>query len=129
MREEFFIVDLRPEWRKKPCITLWRPDDRGYTYPLAWAGRYSREQVDEGGSYYTQKGERYYQRFAVPCSIVEAMAAPLATRIVECWEAGPHLLNTGKVRMALRKARYRPTQTAALHSRQGERQEGRDGEG
>lgn len=105
---QFYIIDLRPEWTRNPCVTLWRPDDCGYAYPLAWAGKYDRATVDKGGSYYTQKGKRYWQRFAVPCEIVEAIAAPLTSRIVDCWQAGPHLLNTGKVRMALRKARYRP---------------------
>lgn len=41
---EFFIVDLRPEWRGNPYVTLWRPDDAGYAYPLPWAGRYSKAQ-------------------------------------------------------------------------------------
>jgi hypothetical protein len=106
---EFYIIDLRPEWLRNPCITLWRPDACGYAYPLAWAGKYDEAEVRRGGSYYAQKGKRYWQRFPVPCEAVEALAAPLASRIVDCWKEGPHILNTGKNRMALRRARYVPT--------------------
>lgn len=107
--EEFYIVDLRPEWTRRPCVSLWRPNDAGYAYPLAWSGRYTREQVDKGGSYYTQKGKRYFQRFAVRCDLVEGLAAPLTSKIVDCWQEGPHLLNSGKMRSALRRARYVPS--------------------
>lgn len=109
---QFYIIDLRPEWLRNPCVTLWRPDACGYAYPLAWSGKYTRAEVEKRWTYYNQKGVRYWQRFAVPCAAVEALAAELPTKIVDCWREGPHILNTGKNRMALRKARYIPAETA-----------------
>ncbi|WP_264045104.1 hypothetical protein [Methylobacterium flocculans] len=107
--ELFYVIDLRPEWTVNPCITLWRPNDSGYAYPRAWAGKYTRKQIDEGGEHYATKGGgRYYQRFAVTCETVEQMAAPLSEKIVDCWKEGPHILNSGKARVALRRARYQP---------------------
>lgn len=108
MEQLFYIVELRPEWTGNPCIALWRPDEAGCAFPLVWAGKYTREQIVEGGERYTTKaGGKYYQRFAVPCEIIERMAAPLSSRVVDSWEEGPHLLNTGRTRVALRNARYR----------------------
>lgn len=110
----YYVIDLRPEWTCRPCISLWRPNDCGYAYPLAWAGKYTAERINEGGSYYTEQGVRYFQRFAVACDIVEGLAEILPTKIVDCWQEGPHLLNTAKNRAALRRARYRPAGRSAL---------------
>lgn len=90
-----------------------RKDDRG-GYPLSRAGKYTAERINEGGSYYTDKVVRYFQRFAVACDIVEGLAEILPTKIVDCWQEGPHLLNTAMNRAALRRARYRPARRPAL---------------
>lgn len=105
---EFYVIDLRPKWLRNPCITLWRPNDAGYAYPLSWAGRYSRERIEEKREYYSQQGARYWQRFAVPCDVVEKLGVEVPKGLVDCWEHGLHVLNTGKNRMALRRNRYRP---------------------
>lgn len=110
MSAEFFIVDLRPEWRRLPCIMLWRPNNAGYAYPLPWAGRYSEATVIAGKSYYTQTEGRRHTRFAVRCDVVEKLAGEPPPGIVD-GDAGSVVLNTGANRIALRKARYRLAET------------------
>lgn len=66
-----FIVSVKHTQRGHRYITLWRPDNCGYTWALPNAGRYSREQVMEHLRYYNS-GED----LAVPCAVLEAIAVP-----------------------------------------------------
>lgn len=107
---DFYIVDVREEWRRKPYITVWRPDDAGYAFPLAWAGRYTAERINEHPSYYHKHrygSTRVLERYPVPCAVVELHAVAPSPGIID-GDAGPVLPNTGKVRAALRRARYVP---------------------
>lgn len=106
---EFFIIDLRREWRGQKYITFWRPNNSNYAWPLSWAGRYSQETVDAEGWYYCNtNGGRELVRFPVPCEIVEAMAlTPPDSGDID-GNAGPVLRNTKKVRRKLRRAAYIP---------------------
>ena len=99
----FYICDLRPEWRWKWAVTFWRPDDNGYAFPLPWAGKYTAQRVNEGGSYYTAKEGKTLIRFPVPCDVVEAMGISPPPRHID-GDVGPVVLNIGKNRIALRKA-------------------------
>lgn len=112
----FYIVDVRAQFRGNRYVTLWRPDDAGYAYPLPWAGKYSQERIDANPGYYCKHRNGTapaFDRFPVPCEIVERHAvAPDPGRIDG--NAGPVIPNTGAVRAALRRARYRP---AALRAR------------
>ena len=112
---EFFIVDLRPEWNSNPYVTLWRPDDAGYAYPLPWAGRYSKEQVDEGGSYYygSKDHRTRIDRFPVPCEVAERLSTAKPAAHVIDGDVGPVLPNTDEIKKALKAARYRPASIAA----------------
>jgi hypothetical protein len=107
---KFYIVDLRPEWAGRPCISFWRPDNCGYAYPLAWSGRYDEATIVEGGAYYTKQDGSRWVRFAAPCEVVERLAVPTPPRIVD-GNVGPVVMNTGKNRSALRRARFTPAQT------------------
>ncbi len=49
-------------------MTLWRPDDRGYTPIIDRAGRYSKEQIENDLDYYNG-GEN----IAIPAEIIESM--------------------------------------------------------
>lgn len=104
---EYYIVDVRPEWRRKPYITLWRPNDAGYAFPLPWAGKYDRARVDANPDYYATKEDARFIRFPVPCEAVERLGVNPAPRMID-GDAGPVIPNTAKVRTALRHARYLP---------------------
>lgn len=107
----FFIVDVRRAWAGQPYATLWRPDNAGYAYPLPWAGRYTREQIDAAPNLYhaTRYGtKRTLDRYPVPCAVVEALAVSPAPGVVD-GDAGPVVPNSAPIRAALRKARYVPS--------------------
>lgn len=103
---EFYIVDLRSSWTKRPYVTLWRPDNAGYAYSLPWAGKYDEARVRAGGDYYTSKeGGRFFVRFPVPCEIVERLAMPEPRPGIIDGNVGPVVINTRKIRSILRRAR------------------------
>ncbi len=117
MDEPFFIVDLRPEWNRNGYVTFWRANNAGYCYGLVFAGRYTREEVDAGGSYYTAKAwtspkgpGRLFTRFAVRCSDIEALATPSdkAGRWRLDESHGLTVRNSGVMRHRLRRLRYLP---------------------
>lgn len=106
--DEFYIVDLRPNWRGDPYVTLWRPNNAGYAYPLPWAGRYSREQIEGSPSYYACAEGGRYLRFPVPCGDVERMSTDKPAAYVIDGDIGPVVPNTKAIRAALRRARFLP---------------------
>ncbi len=109
MSEQFFIVDIREQWKCQKYIMFWRPNNRGYASPLSWAGRYDRETVDAGPGYYCNtNGEQILMRFPVPCEVVEAMAlTPPDSGDIDD-DKGLVLRNSLKVRRKLRAAAYLP---------------------
>ena len=107
--DEFYIIDLRPEWARKPYLTVWRPDNAGYAFPLSWGGIYSRETIDREPHYYaTRMGYRQWKRFPVPRAVVERLAQPKPRPGIIDGDAGPVLPNDANTKAALRKARYLP---------------------
>lgn len=111
MAGKFYIVDVRDKFRRNPYITLWRPDDAGYAYPLPWAGQYEPERIDANPNYYYTfrfESTRVLERYPVPCEIVERFGVAPAKGAID-GDAGPVLRNTREVRDALRKHRYVPT--------------------
>lgn len=113
--DEFYIVDVRDEFKGNPYITLWRPNNAGYAYPTAWAGRYTREQIDAEPGYYHKKRyghKRTLDRYPVPCSVVENLAVAPARGLID-GDAGLVLPNDSAIRSALRKARYVPAEKKA----------------
>ena len=105
MAQEYYIADMRPEWRGKPYITFWRPKDAGYAFPLPWSGRYSEETVISGGSYYTKREGRSLIRFAVPIEVVDGLATAPRPRDID-GDAGPVVVNNDFNRRKLRKAAF-----------------------
>lgn len=101
-KTEFYVADVRPEWRSNPYITFWRPKNCGYAYPLVWSGRYKQEELKPG--YHDRKEGRVFIRFAVPCSIVEAIGVAPGPGMID-GNAGPVVLNTAQNRRALRTKR------------------------
>ena len=90
---EFYVVNLSHTNKEHRYITFWRPDDKGYAWPLPWAGRYDRARILASLDYYNG-GEN----IAVPCEIVEQLAVPPAPGLIdgdvgpvvpsnaECWD-------------------------------------------
>ena len=103
MADEFFIVDLRREFRGKPYITFWRPKNANYAYPLPWSGRYLRADIDAAGGYYAAKEGRSLVRFAVPCEVAERLGSPPGPGMVD-GDVGPVVVNNAANRKALREA-------------------------
>lgn len=67
---EYYILSLK--WtRRDDCITWWGPNDSGYTWILAQAGRYSAESVDGNRAYYDNRESTV----AIPCEIAERYAS------------------------------------------------------
>jgi hypothetical protein len=108
MADEFFIADLRPDWRRDPYVSFWRPNNAGYAYPLPWSGRYSKATVDERPRYYAYAWARRYHRFPVPCFVVERLATDKPAAHVIDGDVGPVVPNTDAIRAALRRSRYIP---------------------
>ena len=107
-KDEFFIVDVREGYKGNPYITLWRPGNAGYAYPLSWAGRYTRAEIEDRPGYHYRKRDgktRTLDRFPVPCAVAERHAVAPATGLID-GDAGPVLPNTAEVRSALRRARW-----------------------
>ena len=110
---EFYIVDVRPEWRKQRYITLWRKDNAGYCWSVPWAGVYSLATVSKNGGYYANKdGRARYARFPVPREAVERLATEQPRQGDIDGNVGPILLNDEATRRALRAARYIPVREA-----------------
>lgn len=88
MSADFYIVNLshaRPSMR---YVTFWRPDCKGYAYPLSWSGRYPEARVREQLDYFNSGAN-----VAVPCSVVEALSeAPTPGDIDD--DAGPVVRST-----------------------------------
>lgn len=115
--EAFYIVDLRSEWRRQRYITLWRPNNANYAWPLPWAGKYTREQVDAEPGYYAKLrygSRRAWDRFPVPASVVERLAThqPRAGEIDG--NVGPVLLNDAATRRELHRHKRVPANPPVL---------------
>jgi hypothetical protein len=65
-----YIVNLSHIHRKHKYITVWRPDNCGYAWPLSWAGKYPLEKVMANLHYYNTGTAN----IAVPCEVLDAMA-------------------------------------------------------
>jgi hypothetical protein len=104
---EFYIVDLRPEWARKPYVTVWRPDNAGYAYPLSWGGVYRLDEL-KPGYHANKKGTARFENFPVPRAIVEALAIPEPRPGVIDGNAGPVIVNNAKTRGILRAAMFVP---------------------
>lgn len=106
---QYFIVDVRHDWRKQKYITFWRANNSNYAWPLSWAGRYDKSVVDEHGSYYCNtNGRNELVRFPVLCEIIEGMALTEPDKGDIDGNAGPVLRNSAKVRRKLRASAYIP---------------------
>lgn len=84
-----YVVSLKHTQRRHAYITVWRPDDCGYAFPLSWAGRYPIERIMAHLGYYNSG----CSAVAVPCSVLDAVAVDPAPGMID-GNAGPVVLNT-----------------------------------
>ena len=84
-----YVISLNHTHRRDPYITIWRPDDRGYAYPLSWAGRYPMERIMEHLDYYNSG----HCSVAVPCAVLDSIAVPPKPGLID-GDAGPVVPNT-----------------------------------
>jgi hypothetical protein len=107
---EYYILDVRKVWSKRPYLTFWRPNNEGYTYPLAWAGKYTQDEIDKQPDYYYKHrfgSKRILERYPVPCQIVNAMIDNPDSGTID-GNVGPIIRNTVKNKTKLRNSRYIP---------------------
>jgi hypothetical protein len=84
---EFYIISVKHTNREHQYITVWRPDDKGYAWPLSWAGKYSEDRVMASLDYYHDGSN-----VAVPCRVLDEIAVPVTPGTVDN-DAGPVVLN------------------------------------
>ncbi len=103
----YYICDLRPEWRAKPCVTFWRPKNCGYAFPLPWSGKYTLAEVSAKPDYYwarpydKPKGALY--RFPILCSVVDKFGCAPTPHLIDD-DVGPVVWKTPRIVRALRYA-------------------------
>lgn len=83
-----FIVNLSHLQRSHRYVTFWRPDDKGYAYPLSWSGRYAEERVRAALHYYNTGTAN----IAVPCDVIEQLAVDPTPGDIDN-DAGPVVRN------------------------------------
>lgn len=86
---EFYIVSVQHTKRRDRYITFWRPDNKGYTYPLSWAGKYSRNTVLNNLDYYHQGTDT----LSVDAGAIEKIAVEPNPGVID-GDAGPVVLNS-----------------------------------
>ncbi|MFD2404854.1 hypothetical protein [Azorhizophilus paspali] len=69
---QFYIVSLKHTLRLHRYITVWRPDNAGYAFPLIWAGKYYELDVRAELDYYNNG----CSTVAVPCDVLDQIAIP-----------------------------------------------------
>jgi hypothetical protein len=111
--DEFYIIDVRPEWRCQPYVTVWRPNNAGYAYPLSWGGIYRRDEL-QPGYHANKKGSSRFCNFPVPRAVAERLAVPTPRPGIIDDNTGPVLVNDEKTRRALRAARVIPERSNAI---------------
>lgn len=85
---EFYVISVHHTQRWHQYITVWRPDNKGYAWPLSWAGRYPESVVAAHPDYYHSG----FSNVVVPCEALDAVAVPPAPNTVDN-DAGPVVLN------------------------------------
>lgn len=86
---DFYIISVKHSQRRHRYITFWRPENKGYAWPLSWAGKYSEGAVLADLDYYNRGDDT----IAVPCDFVEAIAVSPVPGTIDN-DAGPVVLNT-----------------------------------
>jgi len=87
----YYIISVHHTHRSDPYITLWRPDDRGYSLATERAGRYAEEHVLGRLGYYNSG----CSNVAVRCDVLDKVSVPVKAGMID-GDAGQVVLNTAK---------------------------------
>ena len=119
METLYYIVNLSHTHREHRYMSFWRPECKGYAYPLSWAGKYEEHEVRAHLDYYNS-GEN----IAVPCEVVDALSSTPRPGDID-GDAGPVVLSTRKhwdlvqaQAIAVPKFKLRPAYFGARKRRQ-----------
>jgi hypothetical protein len=85
---DYYIVNISHSHREARYVSFWRPECKGYAYPLSWAGKYGEAEVRADLGYYNS-GEN----IAVPCEVVDALTCAPRPGDID-GDAGPVVLST-----------------------------------
>ena len=99
---EFYVVAVCHTNRGHEYITLWRPDDCGYTPVLPRAGRYERESIESRLGYYNTGSH-----IAIPIDVLDKLAVAIPDGYFDY--AGPGIPNTKRSWEAIKSALAYPT--------------------
>lgn len=114
MEPLYYIVNLSHHTRRDTYVTVWRPDARGYAWPLSWAGKYKESVIRDSLGYYNDG----LANVAVPCAVLDALAvAPTPGHIDG--DAGPVVPNTAATWNRILAQVLLPTQYALPELRHG----------
>nr|WP_063571387.1 hypothetical protein [Luteibacter rhizovicinus] len=94
---EYYIVSIKHTHRRDLYITVWRPNDSGYAYPLSWAGLYAEDLMLAKLGYYNSG----CSAVAVPCEVFDRIAVPPSPGMIDN-DAGPVVFNNAKSWRAIR---------------------------
>ena len=100
---EYFVVSVVHTHRSHKYITFWRPEDKGYAWPLPWSGRYSEEYLLSKLQFYNDG----WHSIAVPVDVVERLGVTPAKGQID-GDIGPVVLNTRENWKLLEEAAIRP---------------------
>lgn len=113
----FYVISLKHSHKRDRYITFWRPENKGYAWPLSWAGRYTREQIEQSTEYYNNGSDT----IAVPCDFIETLAVAPFPKTIDN-DAGPVVLNTvdhwrALLHMVIEPPRHKPRPKAIYFGR------------
>lgn len=103
---ECFIVSLKHTKADDLYVSLWRPKNCGYCYPLPWAGRYPTELVLAKLNYYNDG----INTVAVPCEVVEGLTIAKPEPGYVDGDTGPVVPNCEHSWEAIHEARIDPAE-------------------
>jgi hypothetical protein len=84
MSEVFLIVSTKHTLPRHKYVTFWRPDHRGYCWPLSWAGHYDATEAAKAVGAPCPEPDS----FAVPLSVALALSQPPESGYID-GDAGP----------------------------------------
>ena len=89
--EQFLVVNLSHARSDQYYVTFWRPDAKGYAFPLSWAGLYPRSVIEAHLDYF-HSGENLAVKAK---SVLPMLLDPLKGYVDG--DAGPVVPNTREV--------------------------------
>lgn len=100
----YYVVSVKHTKRCDLYVTVWRPNDCGYAYPLSWAGKYEEDLVLAKLGYYNSG----CSAVAVPCEVLDRLGVSPSPGMVD-GNVGPVVLNNAATWRAIKANVIMPT--------------------